>query len=88
MFGEMDYKTSSNGPVWILGTPIFYEYVVGYDMKASPPAMSFTSQSEQPCGSCKGLVNLAMPEDTIKTHSPRRIAGPPRVPQIDTTKPL
>jgi len=92
MFGEMDYKTASNGPVWILGTPIFYEYVIGYDMKTSPPAMSFTSQSERPCGSCKGTptVNLAMAEETTRhtSRSPRRISGPPRVPQIDRTRPL
>ncbi|CAK0858773.1 unnamed protein product [Prorocentrum cordatum] len=88
MFGEMDYQTSSNGPVWILGTPIFYEYVVGYDMKTSPPAMSFASQSEQPCGSCKPTVNLAMSRETHKVRSPRQVSGPPRVPQIDTTKPL
>jgi hypothetical protein len=92
MFGEMDYNTSSNGPVWILGTPIFYEYVIGYDMKTSPPAMSFTSQSEQPCGSCKGTpaVNLAMAKETTKhaARAPRRVSGPPRVPQIDPTRPL
>jgi len=98
MFGEMDYKTSGNGPVWILGTPIFYEYAVGYDMKASPPAMSFTSQSEQPCGSCKATVNLAMSKATTKmrneqtakatSRGPRRGIGPPRVPRIDTTRPL
>jgi len=98
MFGEMDYKTKSNGPVWILGTPIFYEYVIGYDMKTSPPAMSFTSQSEQPCGSCKATVNLAMSKATTKmrneqtakatSRGPRRGIGPPRVPRIDTTRPL
>jgi len=87
-FGVMDYDTRANGPVWILGTPLFYEYVVGYDMEMSPPGMSFTSQSEQPCGSCKGTpaVNLATTRHTPR--SPRRIFGPPRVPQIDTTRPL
>ena len=24
----MEYKTEQNGPVWILGTPVFYEYQV------------------------------------------------------------
>jgi len=91
MFGEMDYKTTSNGPVWILGTPIFYEYVIGYDMETSPPGMSFTSQSEQPCGSCgTPAVNLAMSEETTRhaSRSPRRVSGPPRVPHLDRTRPL
>jgi len=92
MFGEMDYKTKSNGPVWILGTPIFYEYVIGYDMKTSPPAMSFTSQSEQPCGSCKGApaVNLAMAKEATAhgARRPRRVSGPPRVPAMDLSRPL
>ncbi|CAE7637792.1 REN [Symbiodinium sp. CCMP2456] len=32
-FGEMEYTTAEHGPVWILGTPLFYEYNVGYDLQ-------------------------------------------------------
>ena len=29
-FGEFDYDTAMNGPIWIMGTPLFYEYQVHY----------------------------------------------------------
>ena len=29
----MDYQTTENGPVWIFGSPLFYEYVVGFDQE-------------------------------------------------------
>lgn len=29
-FGEYEYVTAQNGPVWILGSAIFYDYVVQY----------------------------------------------------------
>jgi hypothetical protein len=94
-FGAMDYKTKVNGPVWILGTPLFYEYVVGYDMDASPPAISFQSQKDTPCGSCdasRGAMSLASkaprhrPESVQRT--PRRVEGAPRLPNVDYSKPL
>jgi len=50
--GVMDYITKVNGPIWILGTPLFYEFVVGYDTTTKPPSISFTSQEETPCGGC------------------------------------
>jgi hypothetical protein len=94
-FGVMDYNTKANGPVWILGTPLFYEYAVGYDMAASPPAMSFASQQESACGSCEVAgsgVNLASkaPRHQVGAaqRGPRRAEGPPRVPTLDVTKPF
>jgi len=48
-FGEMDYNTERNGPVWILGTPFFYERQVGYNLQSDPPSISFSSS---PCGEC------------------------------------
>jgi hypothetical protein len=44
--------TKKNGPVWILGTPIFYNYKVGYGLKTSPPSISFTSVKDSPCTPC------------------------------------
>ena len=92
MFGEMDYKASSNGLVWILGTPLFSECVIGYSTKTSPLAMSCTSQSDKPCGSNNGTpaVNLAVAKETTShtSGSPRRISVPPRVPWIDPAMPL
>jgi len=48
-FASHDYNTSLNGPVWILGLPLFYKYQVGYDLHKEPPAISFL---DEPCGSC------------------------------------
>ena len=31
-FGATEYDTALNGPIWILGTPIFYAYQVHYDV--------------------------------------------------------
>jgi len=94
-FGSMDYNTKANGPVWILGTPLFYEYVVGYDMNANPPAISFHSQKDMPCGSCqqsRGEVNLAKTAPSHRQESalrmPRRVEGAPRKPNVDYSQPL
>lgn len=80
-FGTMEYPTSKNGPVWIMGTSLFYEYMVGYDMAASPPTISFTSQAEEPCGSCSAVTNLAAGARSQQARrSPLQIHGVPRVP--------
>jgi len=93
-FGKQVYNTKKNGPVWILGTPIFYEYQVVYDMEATPPAISF---SDQACGDCS---EAGQPAKTalVTSHGhtqrragaalPRQISGPPRVPNFDTSLPL
>jgi hypothetical protein len=94
-FGPMDYNTQGNGPVWILGTPIFYEYVVGYDMASTPPAITFTSVDEEPCGSCSadlGLVAEGEEEVALAparvSHMPRKVHGKFRHPNIDLRSPL
>jgi hypothetical protein len=94
-FGAMDYNTKANGPVWILGTSLFHEYVVGYDMNAQPPAISFHSQEDMPCGSCqqsRGELNLAKTGPSHRQESalrmPRRVEGAPRKPNVDFSQPL
>jgi len=94
-FGAMDYNTKANGPVWIFGTSLFYEYVVAYDMSASPPAIAFHSQKDMPCGSCqqsRAEVNLALKEPRHRPESaqrmPRRAEGVPRKPNVDFSQPL
>jgi hypothetical protein len=100
-FSEMDYNTEQNGPVWILGTPVFYQYQVGYDLHAKPPAISF---SDEPCGSCK--EEAAFVSQQIHTGSshkvshkerthrakharqPRQVLRPFRVPHMDLSQPL
>jgi len=85
-FGAMDYNTQKNGPVWILGTPFFYQYHVGYDLASTPPGISFTSTETTPCVACGGDPSLI---STVNTkRRPRWISGPVRIPDIDVTIPL
>jgi len=46
-FGTLDMESKANGPLWILGTSFFYEYVVHYNL--SPQTISFERGS---CGEC------------------------------------
>eukprot|EP00928_Gymnodinium_smaydae_P094738 TRINITY_DN7_c0_g2_i1.p1 TRINITY_DN7_c0_g2~~TRINITY_DN7_c0_g2_i1.p1 ORF type:complete len:654 (+),score=114.04 TRINITY_DN7_c0_g2_i1:108-2069(+) len=48
-FGVSEYTEDENDDVWILGAPVFYEYVVGFDRSTSPPEVTFSSEA---CGSC------------------------------------
>eukprot|EP00930_Biecheleria_cincta_P013353 TRINITY_DN1194_c0_g1_i2.p1 TRINITY_DN1194_c0_g1~~TRINITY_DN1194_c0_g1_i2.p1 ORF type:complete len:519 (-),score=83.97 TRINITY_DN1194_c0_g1_i2:114-1670(-) len=48
-FQASEYPTTLNGQVWIMGTPLFYEYKVHYDREPKPPTMSFAREA---CGSC------------------------------------
>jgi len=98
-FSEMDYQTEQNGPVWILGLPIFYEYVVGYDMEAKPPAISFSSGL---CGSCEGgkedvegnaASNASFMSESVATKKGharqlKKVTGPYRMPNMDFSLPL
>jgi len=85
-FGAMDYNTQKNGPVWILGTPFFYQYHVGYDLHSSPPAISFTSTETTPCVNCGQQASLLT--STSKRRAPRWIPGPLRIPDMDVNVPL
>jgi len=101
-FGEMQYQTRANGPVWIIGTPLFYQYVVGYDVSTDPPSIAFSDQGETPCGGCDPTVQLwASPsadlededweEDLLEkkeAHRPIRVDAMPRMPRIDTSQPF
>lgn len=93
-FGVIDYNTKLNGPIWILGTPLFYQFVVGYDVSTKPPSVSFTPQEDTPCGSCRNAEQAATPKVNLasvrggSTSMPIRIWGPVRLPSIDVTKPL
>jgi len=48
-FGASEYPTELNGPIWIVGTPLFYEYTVHYDREPKVPEIAFSRES---CGSC------------------------------------
>jgi len=94
-FQEMAYNTVKNGPVWILGTPFFYEYQIGYDMGTKPASLSFASVAQSPCGNCNkqaGLVTNDISSGAAATSQrmrwPRWLPGAPRQPRIDMNKPL
>jgi len=88
-FGAMDYNTQKNGPVWILGTPFFYEFNVGYDLNSTPPSISFTSTEESPCTSCGQQASMLDSKAKAKTRQrPRWISGPLRVPDMNVDLPL
>merc|ERR1719324_2283573 len=64
-FGTMEINTKDHGPVWIFGSPLFYEYNVGYDLDKSKPAISFSQTSETPCG-CSEDTSLVAADSTGK----------------------
>eukprot|EP00438_Fugacium_kawagutii_P031206 Skav220801 [mRNA] locus=scaffold150:381932:383632:+ [translate_table: standard] len=75
-FNPSDYPTQMNGDVWIMGTPLFYEYTAHYDRgsgKEQDIGMGFTPRSEEDCGSCEGhkisrqIQSLVTSEDLGET---------------------
>lgn len=89
MFGVMEYETVNNGPIWILGTSLFYQYTVGFEYDPVQPAISFTPRTVSPCGSC-GMALTAMDgEQRAQQRRPlRQKRGEPLYPRVDTTQPL
>jgi len=91
-FGVQEYNTKVNGPVWILGSPLFYQYNVGYDL--SGPSLSFMNET---CGSCNETrpsflssqkqLHSIRPGPTM-ARPMRTMSTPPRVPFVDTSVPL
>jgi len=94
-FGVMEYPTQQNGPVWIVGTPLFYEYQVHYDRGANPPTMNFVREE---CGSCVDDVRLQNNSKTISLLKRRtqkveqsvlrQINKEPLVPEMDLSMPF
>jgi len=91
-FQPMEYNTEQNGPVFILGLPLFYEYEVSYNLAADPPEVSFASLEDEPCGSCDGAEELGLAETGARLKRPqprsRQVFVPPRNPSVDITQPL
>lgn len=87
-FGATDIELGTS-PLWILGTPLFYEYVVSFDLASSPPSVGF---STDPCGRCSpektvlAAVNTTIIPETHREYLShrdshrelRRIHGPLR----------
>jgi hypothetical protein len=85
-FGASSYSAYSDSLVWILGTPLFYEYVVTYNRGKSSPEVSFSNEQ---CGNCGtdaprvksklALVSQNHRDHTAARRFPRRVQGPLRV---------
>lgn len=57
-FTPLEYETANNGPVWIMGMPLFYEHTVHYDRgngKERGVTMAFTRQDKEACGQCQSV---------------------------------
>jgi len=80
-FGEMEYTTAEHGPVWILGTPLFYEYNVGYDLQNRQ--VSLERGACQPCTSDSLLLS-----ESNSRIVPRKGKGVPRTAHLDISRPL
>jgi hypothetical protein len=68
---DVAYNTVLNGPVWILGTPLFYSHTIGYDIGVVPPKISVEST---PCMECGGSQLKSRETGTLV--SPRKLRGP------------
>lgn len=89
LFGVWEQRTFLHGPVWIFGTPLFYEYQVVFGMpKNEPASIGF---SEAACGSCGDGDKIGLVLDSGLRgvrRTPRIMSGKPRMPSIDPTQPL
>jgi len=95
LFGELKYFTKTHGPMWILGTPLFFEYQVVFGMK--PAAIGFSNQTCKSCGQdapvVPGQTNFAIASDTSMPRNRngrvmREMDRKPRMPTFDLTGPL
>lgn len=89
-FDVMEYQTKNNGAVWILGSPLFFQYKVGYDLTG--PSMSFSKlETEESCHACRSEPeSMMLRGQAVKPHhrQPRGLRAPPRRPRIDTRVPF
>jgi len=73
MFGVYDYPTSTNGYVWILGLPLFYQYKVQFEQTA-PMKIGFSSE---PCDLCPGSSAAALLEQGLAPPGGKSTGGLP-----------
>jgi len=83
-FGGLNFPTELHGPVWIMGTPLFYEYSVGFDLEGM--ALSFEPLADGGCQSCGRKASFLSDSEEIEqagaSHGrpPRQLRGPLRRP--------
>lgn len=91
-FGAMEYTTKLNGPVWILGTSLFYEYTVSFDIEANTMSIG----QKQDCIQCNETYpsflsrkGLGMGGHSSASQRRRRtVTAPPRVAYYNLSLPL
>jgi len=90
LFGVWDMPTPLHGPVWIFGTPLFFEYQVFYST-GSPTVPASLGFSTAECGSCVGdqvksnstkMLIGSHRGDSAARRIPRRMSGKPRMPSF------
>lgn len=67
-FTPTSYMTISDGMIWILGTPLFYEYTAHYDRgtgKEEEITVGFVHQDDEPCGECDAKTNEVRPSQSL-----------------------
>lgn len=88
LFGEWEFETKLHGPVWIFGTPLFYQFQVVFETqeKGHPASIGFGPAN---CGSCNEETSLVLDTGFHRgSHIPRLMQGKPRMPSIDPRQPL
>lgn len=71
-FGAIEFQTRENGPVWILGTPLFYAFKVGYDLSTTPPSIGIDTSS---CSECNSNSNDFIEEKRASREQPSELQG-------------
>lgn len=84
-FAPQDYNTMLNGPVWILGTPLFYQYTVGYDVSRKPQQIALI---DEPCTECGAAKPALLAEGRPRRSMPRVLKGNLREPRTQMSGPL
>jgi len=94
-FGPQEYNTVQNGPVWILGAPMFYATTIAYDLGAKDQKAQIAFV-EGPCTACNATASLlSSGSDTRPSSSQhhknkplRHLSGPIRDSGVDVNRPL
>jgi len=86
MFGSYTMDTKVNGPIWVIGTPLFHEYQVIFGM--DPLAIGFSNKQCQQCqGGVKSMssavTNFAAFNSSVNQRNfPRLMTEAPRLPSF------
>jgi len=81
-FDTHSKSTSRNGPIWLLGSPFFYEFNVHFDLSSEPPSLAFESVKEVPCGVCDKKLGFLSTGTSSTFRHPHKLSGPARRPSM------